>query len=88
MWLNRARQPQKPKVSKGYSIFPEPMMFVVPADALTSKKLPGSYAKLLQFVGERAVPLRGATLQKREYIIFVFHNVLYYKHIDCFCQGY
>jgi hypothetical protein len=72
MWPNQIVRQQKPETAEGYALFPEPMMFVVPAGAIRSKKLPGNYAELMRFVGERAVSPGRATKQKREYFIFVF----------------
>ena len=71
-WRNSVSQPREAKKAEGYSLFPEPLMFVVPADAIRAKSLPGTYAKLLQFVGDRAVPPVKGTLQRREYFIFIF----------------
>ena len=62
------------QVNPVYSDFPEPIMFVVPADVLPTT-YPGNYPELLEFVGERAVnPLTPESIspEKSEYTIFVF----------------
>jgi hypothetical protein len=65
------------RVKSMYSQFPEPIMFVVPAEALPSdaRRYPGTYGGLLQFVAARAVdPHKRASIRRdeRNYVIFVF----------------
>ena len=57
-----------------FSELPEPMLFVVPAEAIQAV-LPDTYGELLGYVGERAVPfaqMKSAAPGKKEYVIFVF----------------
>ena len=57
-----------------YSYFPEPILFVVPAQAIKTA-IPDTYVELLQYVGERAVNYaqpEPVVLEKKEYVIFVF----------------
>ena len=65
------------RVTQIYSTSPEPLMFVVPAQALPTDAsgYPNTYAGLLQFVGERAVqPGKTGSVsnQQKDYVIFVF----------------
>jgi hypothetical protein len=60
-----------------YSRFPEPIMFVVPAEVLpvTADGYPQEYSKLLQFIGKLAVHSAkpaSVSMKKRDYVIFVF----------------
>jgi hypothetical protein len=60
-----------------YATSPEPIMLVVPAEALPEEPVayPDTYTGLLQLVGEHAVNLAEAEsipLERREYVIFVF----------------
>jgi len=65
---------QETRVTPIYSYFPEPILFVVPAQAL-STPYPDRYGELFQYVGERAVNYaqpESVVLEKKEYVIFVF----------------
>ena len=62
------------EVTPIFSELPEPMLFVVPAEAIQAV-LPDTYGELLGYVGERAVPfaqMKSAAPGKKEYVIFVF----------------
>ena len=57
-----------------FSEFPEPMLFVVPANAIQTA-IPDTFGELLASVGKRAVPFtrrHSAPPEKKEYVIFVF----------------
>lgn len=65
---------EEARVAPIYSYFPEPILFVVPAQAL-STPYPDRYAELFQYVGERAAnyaPPEPVVLEKKEYVIFAF----------------
>ena len=65
---------EEARVEPIYSYFPEPMLFVVPAQAL-STPYPDRYGELFQYVGERAVNYaqpESVVLEKEEYVICAF----------------
>jgi len=72
MWPNRISLPFGSKQSEGFSLIPEPIMFVVPAASMGTGKLPGNFADLLEHVGMRAVPVKPGALKKQKYVIFIF----------------
>ncbi|HUT70380.1 MAG TPA: hypothetical protein VMW89_06855 [Desulfatiglandales bacterium] len=56
-----------------FSDFPEPMLFVVPPEAIQTA-LPDTFGELLAYVGDRAVPFtqrQSAPPEKKEYVIVV-----------------
>ncbi|MCK4857670.1 MAG: hypothetical protein KAT58_06875 [candidate division Zixibacteria bacterium] len=56
-----------------FSALPEPMLFVVPAEAIQTA-IPDTYGELLAYVGERSVPFshrQSAPPEKKEYVIVV-----------------
>lgn len=64
-------------VTQVYSTFPEPLMFVVPAEVLPviASGYPNTYGELLQFVGTRAVAstkTASPSMLPKDYVIFVF----------------
>jgi len=68
---------EEARVTQVYSTFPEPLMFVVPAEVLPANAgdYPNTYVELLQFAGARAVPsTKTASLSKqpKDYVIFIF----------------
>ena len=65
---------EEARVEPIYSYFPEPILFVVPAQALPTP-YPDRYGGLFEYVGERAVDYdqpESVVLEKEEYVIFVF----------------
>jgi hypothetical protein len=61
------------EVQPVFSDLPEPMLFVVPAEAIQTA-LPDTYGELLGYVSERAVPFtqrQSAPPEKKEYVIVV-----------------
>ena len=68
---------EEARVTQIYSTFPEPLMFVVPAEVLPADAdgYPNTYTGLLQFVSARAVRATKAapvSHQQKDYVIFVF----------------
>jgi hypothetical protein len=56
-----------------FSNLPEPMLFVLPANAMQTA-IPDTFGELLAYVGERAVPFtqrQSAPLENKEYVIVV-----------------
>jgi hypothetical protein len=68
---------EEARVTQVYSTFPEPLMFVVPAEVLPANAsgYPNTYGELLQFVGARSVRSTKTASEsetQKDYVIFVF----------------
>lgn len=68
---------QEAEVTPIYSNFPEPRMYVVPAEVLLTpgNRYPQNYGKLLELVSRYAIPsTRSKSISKKEkdYVIFIF----------------
>jgi len=72
IWPNSVAQPADREIVDGYASFPEPLIYIVPAASVRSRKLPGTYDQLQSFVAARAVSARQKAMGESKYVIFAF----------------
>jgi len=77
IWPNSVAQPADREFAGEYASFPEPVIYIVPAASVRSRKLPGDYDQLQRFVAARALSARQKPMGESNYVIFAFleHHV-------------